>query len=103
MNKTARAVGDRQRRPVIFLPSHAVHALYIGMGESFALHRHYATQVSISLGAPLKTRTRATGPYSEPSSFIVSRNVAHQVDATGIPCFVPPPDNTGAILKGSVP
>jgi hypothetical protein len=84
----ARADVSRQRTTVILWPSHAVQAIYVGMGESFTLHRHYATQISISLGAPLKVRARASGPYSEQPSFIVGPNIPHQVETTGVPSFV---------------
>ena len=36
-------------------------AIYVGIGQSSTLHRHYATQICISLGAPLQVRTRASG------------------------------------------
>lgn len=87
-NTAAAADAPQPRTIVILLPSTGIHALYIGRGESFTLHRHYASQVSISLSAPLKVRTRASGPYSEQSSFIVGPNIPHQVEATDIPCFV---------------
>lgn len=63
-------------------------AIYVGMGQSSTLHRHYATQISISLGAPLQVRTRASGPYTERQSFIVGPNIPHQVEMTGVPSFV---------------
>jgi hypothetical protein len=63
-------------------------AIYVGMGQSFTLHRHYATQISISLGAPFQVRTRASGPYTEQQSFIVGPNIEHQVETTGVPSFV---------------
>jgi AraC-like DNA-binding protein len=63
-------------------------AISIGMGQSLTLHRHYATQISISLGAPLHVRTRASGPYTEQQSFIVGPNIPHQVETLGIPSFV---------------
>src|SRR5262249_40408246 len=63
-------------------------AIYVGMGQSFALHCHYATQISISLGAPLQVRTRASGPYTEQQSFIVGPNIPHQVEMTGLPSFI---------------
>jgi AraC-like DNA-binding protein len=58
------------------------------MGQSSTLHRHYATQLSISLGAPLQVRTRESGPYTAQQSFIVGPNDPHQVEMTGVPCFV---------------
>jgi len=73
---------------VILLPTHAVQAIYVGIGDSFTLHHHYATQVSISLGAPIKMRERGSAPYSEQASFIVAPSVPHQVEASGVPCFV---------------
>lgn len=63
-------------------------AVYVGMGQSFTLHHHYATQICISLGAPLQVRTRASGPYTEQQSFIVGPNREHQVESTGVPIFV---------------
>jgi AraC family transcriptional regulator len=76
------------RTTVVLWPKRAIQAIYVGMGQSLTLHRHYATQISISLGAPLKVRTRTSGPYSEQQSFIVGPNVPHQVEATGVPSFV---------------
>jgi AraC-like DNA-binding protein len=73
---------------VVLWPNQAIQAIYLGIGESFTLHRHYATQISISLGAPLKVRTRASGPYNEQPSFIVCPNIPHQVDTRGVPSFV---------------
>src|SRR5690242_7733575 len=84
----ARPEALRQRTSVILLPSHPLQAIYVGTGDSFTLHRHYAAQISISLGAPLKVRTRASGPYAEQSSFIVGPNIPHQVETTGIPSFI---------------
>src|SRR5579872_2069390 len=63
-------------------------AIYVGMGQSSALHRHYATQISIGLGAPLQVRTRASGPYTERQSFVVGPHIPHQVEMTGVPSFV---------------
>lgn len=63
-------------------------AIYSGMGQSSTLHRHYATQISISLGAPLQVRTRASGPYTERQSFIAGPHIPHQIEMTGRPVFV---------------
>ena len=53
------ALGWRTQRTTLVLgPGRAI---YVGMGQSSTLHRHYATQVSICLGAPLQVRTRASG------------------------------------------
>src|SRR5215470_923828 len=80
------ALGWRtQRTTVVLWPRQAIS---VGMGQSLALHRHYATQISISLGAPLQVRTRASGPYTEQQSFIVGPNREHQVEMTGVPSFV---------------
>lgn len=51
------------------------------------LHHHYATQISISLGAPLQMRAGASGPYTEQQSFIVGPNIPHQVKGEGVPVF----------------
>jgi AraC-like DNA-binding protein len=81
-----KALGWRAQRATLVLgPGRAI---YVGMGQSSTLHRHYATQISISLGAPLQVRTRASGPYTEQQSFIVGPNREHQVEMTGVPCFV---------------
>jgi AraC family transcriptional regulator len=77
--------GHTQRATLVLGPGRAI---YVGMGQSSTLHRHYATQLSISLGAPLQVRTRASGPYTEQQSFIVGPNLPHQVEMTGVPCFV---------------
>lgn len=80
------ALGWRTQRTTLVLgPGRAI---YVGIGQSSTLHRHYATQVSISLGAPLRVRTRASGPYTEQQSFIVGPNVPHQVEMTGEHSFV---------------
>jgi AraC family transcriptional regulator len=80
------ALGWRtQRTTVVLWPGQAIS---VGMGQSLTLHRHYATQISISLGAPLRVRTRASGPYTEQQSFIVGPNIPHQVETTGVPSFV---------------
>ncbi|MGE5333502.1 MAG: helix-turn-helix domain-containing protein [Nitrososphaerota archaeon] len=72
-----------QRSTVVLWPG---QALSVGMGRSLTLHSHYITQISISLGAPLRMRTRASGPYTEQQSFVVSPNIPHQVEMTGVPC-----------------
>ena len=74
-----------QRTTLVIWPSHAIS---VGMGQSLTLHRHYATQISISLGAPLQARTRASGSYTEQQSFIVGPNIPHQVETPGVPSFV---------------
>src|SRR5262249_7009669 len=73
------AVGDQrtQRTTMVFWPDHAIS---LGMGWFSALHRHYATQINISLGAPFRVRTRASGPYTEQQSLIVGPNVLHEVE-----------------------
>lgn len=79
------AIGWRtQRSTVVLWPCQAIS---LGMGRSLTLHSHYITQISISLGAPLRMRTRASGPYIEQQSFVVGPNIPHQVEATGVPCF----------------
>ncbi len=79
------ASGWRTRRASLVLwPSQAI---YLGMGQSSTFHRHYATQIGISLGAPLQVRTRAGEPYTRQQSFIVGPNIPHQVQATGVPSF----------------
>src|SRR5262249_45674346 len=66
------ALGWRtQRTTVVLWPR---QALPVGMGPSLALNRHYDTNISISLGAPLRVRPRASGPYTEQQSFIVGPN-----------------------------
>ncbi|HLZ25151.1 MAG TPA: hypothetical protein VKQ30_23765, partial [Ktedonobacterales bacterium] len=79
-------IGWRTQRTTLVLGPG--RALYMGMGQSSTLHRHYATQVSISLGAPLQVRTRASGPYTEQQSLIVGPNIPHQVEMTEGPFFV---------------
>jgi AraC family transcriptional regulator len=81
------AVSDRStpRTTVVFWPGHAIA---VGMGWFSALHRHFATQINISLGAPLRVRTRASGPYTEQQSLIVGPNIPHEVEMTGVPCFM---------------
>lgn len=74
-----------QRATLVLGPGRAI---YIGMGQLFTLHRHHATQISISLGAPLRARTRASGPYAEQQSLVVGPNIPHQVEATGAPYVV---------------
>lgn len=63
-------------------------AIYLGMGQSSTLHRHYAMQICISLGAPFQVRTRARGPYTEQQSFIVGPHIPHQIEMTEVPSFV---------------
>lgn len=74
-----------QRTTVVLWPAQAI---YVGMGQSLTLHRHYATQISISLGAPLRMRTRASGPYIEQQSFVIGSNIPHQIATAGVPSFV---------------
>lgn len=74
-----------QRTTLVLGPGRAI---YVGMGQSSTLHRHYATQVSISLGAPLRVRTRASEPYTEQQSFIAGPNIPHQVEMTREPSFI---------------
>ncbi len=74
-----------EKATLVLWPSQAI---YVGMGQSFTLHRHYATQISISLGAPFQVRTRTSGPYTELQSFIVGPNIPHQIETTGVPSFV---------------
>lgn len=80
------ASGWGAQRAVLVLGSG--RAIYVGMGQSSTLHHHHAVQVSISLGAPLQVRSRASGPYIEQQSFIVGPNVPHQVEVRGTPYFV---------------
>lgn len=77
-----------QRTTLVLWPEQAMQAIYVGMGQSATLHRHYATQIGISLGAPFRVRTRASGPYTEQQSFIVGPHVPHQIEMTGVPAFV---------------
>jgi AraC family transcriptional regulator len=81
------AVSDRRTRrtTVVFWPGHAIA---VGMGWFSALHRHFATQINISLGAPLRVRTRASGPFTEQQSLIVGPHIAHEVEMTDVPCFM---------------
>jgi AraC-like DNA-binding protein len=74
-----------QRAALVLWPGQAI---FVGMGQSFTLHRHHAVQISISLGAPFQVRTRASGPYTEQQSFIVGPNIPHQVKGAGVPIFV---------------
>lgn len=76
-----------QPATVVFWLGPPLQAVYAGMGLSLTLHRHYATQISISLGSPLRVRTSARKPYSEQQSFIVGPHVPHQVEATETPVF----------------
>lgn len=79
-----RGWGDPPTRG-IFWPSQAIA---VGPGWFFAFHHHYATQVCISFGAPLRVRAYASGPYTEQQSLIVGPHVPHELETTGIPCFV---------------
>ncbi|GHO90593.1 putative transcriptional regulator, AraC family protein [Reticulibacter mediterranei] len=80
------AKGWRTRRTTLVLwPGHAIS---MGMGPSSTLHRHYATQIGISLGAPFQVRTCASEPYTEQQSFIAGPHIPHQVETTGVPSFV---------------
>ena len=74
-----------QQTTVVFWPGHAIS---VGMGWYSALHRHYATQINVSLGTPMRVRTRARGPYTEQQSLIVGPNILHEVEMTGVPCFM---------------
>src|SRR5262249_15511943 len=77
-----------QPTTVVFWPGPPLQAIYLGMGQSLTLHRHYATQISISLGAPLRMRTHASEPFTEQQSFVVGPDIPHQVETTGVPSFV---------------
>lgn len=74
-----------QPATVIFWPGPPLHVIYMGMGQSLALHRHYATQISISLGAPLRMRIHASKPFTEQQSFVVGSDIPHQVETLGVP------------------
>ncbi len=63
-------------------------AMYFGVEVSPAVHQHKALQISVSLGPPLRVRSRADDPYSEQQSFIASPNVPHQFERTGTPVFL---------------
>lgn len=76
-----------QRASVVLWSGPVIRAIYLGMEPSFTLHHHYATQISISLGAPFRVRTRAGGPYTEQRSFIAAPNIPHQVAEAGSPVF----------------
>ena len=76
--------GDQPTRG-IFWPSQAIA---VGPGWFSDFHHHYATQVCISFGAPLRVRMYASGPYTEQRSLIVGPHVPHELETTGIPCFV---------------
>ena len=83
------ACGRRtQPTTVVFWPGPPLHAIYVGMGQSLTLHRHYATQINISLGAPLRMRMHASEPFIEQQSFVVGPDIPHQVETAGVPCFV---------------
>ncbi len=87
-NSTARdAPGGWGSQPTrgIFWPSQAIA---VGLGWFSDFHHHYATQICISFGAPLRVRTDASGPYTEQRSLIVEPHVPHELETTGIPCFV---------------
>ena len=59
--------------------------LYIGAGQFSTRHRHYATQIGISLDEnPIRIRSDAAGPYTPVRAFIVPPNVPHQVDSAGV-------------------
>jgi len=59
--------------------------LYIGAGQFSTRHRHYATQIGVSLdGNPIRIRTQASAPYTLVSGFIAPPNVSHQVDSAGV-------------------
>lgn len=79
-----RGWGDPPTRG-IFWPSQAIA---VGPGWFSAFHHHYATQVCISFGAPLRVRAYASGPYTEQQSLIVGPHVPHELETTGIACFV---------------
>ncbi len=72
---------------VLFWPGPPLHVMFMGAGQSLALHRHYATQISIGLGAALRMRTRVGAPFVEQRSFVVGPDVPHQVEAAGAPTF----------------
>ena len=76
-----------QRASVILWSGQTIRAIYLGMEPSFTLHHHYATQISISLGAPFRVRTRASGPCTEQQSFIAVPNIPHQVVGAAAPVF----------------
>lgn len=74
-----------QRTTVVVWPCHAIS---LGTGWFSALHHHYATQVNISLGAPFRVRMSTSEPYIEQQSLIVGPNIPHEVEMTGVPCFM---------------
>ena len=76
--------GDEPTRG-IFWPNQAIA---VGLGWFSDFHHHYATQVCISFGAPLRVRTYGSGPYTEQRSLIVGPHVPHELETTGVPCFV---------------
>lgn len=63
------------------------HVIYLGMGPSLMLHRHYTTQLSISLGGPFRVRSSERESFSEQQSFVVAPHVPHQIEATEVPVF----------------
>lgn len=77
-----------QRTMVVLWPGPATHAIAVGLEQALTLHCHYATQINISLGAPVRMRTRASGPYIERQSFVVGPNIPHQVEATSESSFI---------------
>ena len=70
---------------VVFSKGPPIQAVYVGPGLSLDLHRHYATQISISVGEPFRVRTSESDSFQEQESFVVGPNVAHELDAEGIP------------------
>ena len=59
--------------------------LYVGAGQFSTRHRHYATQIGISLDEhPIRIRAHAAAAYTPVYGFIAPPNVPHQVDSAGV-------------------
>src|SRR5690242_9921902 len=72
-----------QPTTVVFWSGPPLQAIYVGMRQFLTLHHHYVTQISSSLGAPLRMRTHASEPFTEQQSFVVGPGIPHQVETTG--------------------
>lgn len=72
-----------QPAEVVFWTGPPAQAVYVGGGLSLDVHRHYATQITISLGDPVVVQTAAHRRSQQ--SFVVGPNVAHGIDSAATP------------------
>lgn len=75
----------RQPARVVFWEGPPAQAIYLGRGLSLDVHRHHATQITISLGEPVSVLTDHNGSVSRQQSFVVGPNVAHGIEAEETP------------------